>query len=317
MKTIKWDGQPISVPGMYSGIDIDIYHAAKICDGPSISSSGLRKITQESPAHFFAQWRGNPKAEPKPEARHYVFGRAAHHLHLGQANFSALFAVQPEEYEDEKTGEIKPWNNNAIPCRRWHAKRREENKGVLTVREAEQVVAMAERLHRQPIVAHGALNGLVERSLFWKDKKTGVWLKARPDTIPTASGDVVDYKTTQSVVWTDLVRTIYDYGYFQQGALIRDAFREVLGIDKEFSFSLVFQEKTDPYPVRVVALKDNDLALGAKVNRIAIDKFAACLKSGIWLGPGEAEEDATPIEMSEYAHKALEEYIIIINGSKP
>lgn len=316
MKTIKWTGKPISEPGIYSNIDIERYHSADICAGPSISSSGLRKITQESPAHFFASWRGNPKAAERKESRHFIIGRAAHHLHLGQENFSTLFAVQPEEYEDEKTGEVKPWNNNATPCKRWHAVRRKENKSVLTVKEAEQVVAMAERLHRNPIVAHGALNGLVERSLFWKDPKTGIWLKARPDTIPTSSGDVIDYKTTTSVVWTDLVRTIFDYGYFQQGALIRDAFREVLGIDKDFSFSLVFQEKQDPYAVRVVTMKENDLALGAKTNRIALDKFAACLKSGVWLGPGEAEEDAEPIEMSDYAHKALEDYIII-NGGKP
>lgn len=314
LKTIKWDGAPIAKPGMYSGIDLDLYHAPHICDGPSISSSGLRKIANESPAHFYAEWRGNPKAKERKEGRHFIVGRAAHHLHLGQADFSSLFCVQPETYEDEKTGEVKPWNNNAGACKRWTAKRREEGKSPLTVKEAEQVVAMAEELRRNPIVAHGALNGLVERSLFWKDERTGVWLKSRPDAIPTADGTFVDYKTTTSVVWEDLVRAVYDFGYHQQGALIRTAAREVLGIDKDFAFALVFQEKEPPYCVRVVTLKENDLDRGEKQNRLGIDTFARCVKTGVWLGPGGAHEDAEPIEMSERSQKMIDDRITIQGG---
>jgi hypothetical protein len=312
VKTIKWDGEPITKPGMYAGIDIDLYHAAAICDGPSISSSGLRTIFNESPAHFFARWRGNPNADEEKISRAFIVGRAAHHLHLGQAKFSDSFAIQPTEYEAD-AGEMKPWNNNAKECRKWQAARKEENRSVLTATEAEQIVGMAEELGRNPIVAHGALNGLVERSLFWKDAKTGIWLKSRPDAIPGDSGDFVDYKTTESVQWTDLVRTIGEYGYHQQGALVREAAREVLGIDNP-SFALVFQEKKKPYCVRVVTLKDSDLDRGKNANRLALDTFAQCMKAKHWPGPGGDREDAEYIEISDYMQKRIDDQITMQGG---
>ena len=312
MKSIRWEGETITKPGLYENIPIEIYHAGHICDGPSISSSGLRTIFNESPAHFFAQWRGNPLAEEQEERRHFIVGRAAHHLHLGQADFSSLFIVEPEEYEGDG-GEIKKWNNNARDCKIWHKRQRDAGKSVLKIKEAEQIVGMAAELSRNPIVAHGALAGLVERSIFWKDQKTGIWLKSRPDAIPGDSGDFVDYKTTESVEWTHLVRSIGDFGYHQQGALIRQAAREVLDI-KSPSFTLVFQEKKKPHCVRVVTLKDSDLDRGDKQNRIALDTFAACLKANHWPGPGGEREDAEYIELSEYAKKSIDDKITIAGG---
>jgi hypothetical protein len=305
MKTIQWDGKPISKPGIYAGIDIDLYHAAGICDSPSISSGGMRTIYNESPAHFFAEWRGNPKAVERKESRAFVIGRAAHHLHLGQDDFSSLFAIEPTEYEADK-GEIKPWNNNAKECRAWTSKRKEESKTILKPKEAEQIIGMAEELGRHPIVASGALNGAVERSMFWKDKKTGIWLKSRPDAIPGDSGDFVDYKTTDSVQWYDLMKSVASFGYHMQGSLICEAAREVLRVNNP-SFTLVFQEKAPPYCVRVVTLKESDLARGAKQNRMALDTFAECLKTGVWPGPGGLREDAEFLELPEWAQKQIDE----------
>lgn len=304
MKSIKWNGEPIKKPGMYEGIDLDLYHAPRITDGWSISSSGLRTISNESPAHFFAQWRGNPKAKPRKEGRHFVMGRAAHHLHLGQGNFSDHFAIEPVEYE-AKDGKMKPWHNGADACKIWNDARKEEGKGIITEAEAEAVIGMAEVLGMHPIVQAGALNGLVERSLFWKDAKTGIWLKSRPDAIPGDGGDFVDYKTTESVQWVDLMRSIYDYGYHQQGALILEAARTVLKIANP-SFTLVFQEKKEPYCVRVVVLKEDDLKRGAALNRKALDTFAKCLKEDHWPGPGGDREDAEYIEMPEWAQKSID-----------
>ena len=137
---IKWDGAQITVPGIYSNISLDDYHHPFICGGdiplpdghkiegittygPSISSSGLRTIFNKSPAHFYAEWGGNPKRTPRDDAEHFRVGRAVHHLMLGEKNFSKLFAVQPAEYEAEH-GILKPWNNNAHKCKAWNRARR-------------------------------------------------------------------------------------------------------------------------------------------------------------------------------------------------
>lgn len=306
-------GEKITKPGMYSGIDIETYHGQDICDGPSVSSSGLRQIFNESPAHFFAHWRGNTDRVEEKEARHYILGRAVHHLLLGQRGFRELFTVQPEDYENEKTGEVKPWNNNADVCRRWHDEQRKKNLAVLLPRELEQMQGMALVLGRHPIVKAGALNGKIERSIVFKDKETGVWVKVRPDAVPTDGADHVDYKTTTSVLWPDLVRTIGECGYHQQGALVRRAAREVLG-HANTTFTLVFQEKTEPYCVRVVTLKDSDLNRGERQNRIALDTFARCLKSGHWPGPGGDREDAEHIELSDREQQRIDDQITIMGN---
>jgi PDDEXK-like domain of unknown function (DUF3799) len=311
IQTTPWDGHAISKPGLYGALGLEAYHAANICNGPSISSSGLRAIFNQSPAHFFAEWRGNPNRVERGDSRHFIIGRAVHHLLLGEPFFAKLFAIQPEEYEGAK-GEMKPWSNNATDCKKWHAERRKEGRSVLTLEEIENIRGMAEQLGAHPIIRAGALNGLIERSVFWKDQ-SGMWLKSRPDSIPGDSGDFVDLKTTTSVRWGDLVRTIGDCGYHQQGALVRRAAREVLGIEHP-TFTLVFVEKKNPWCVRVVTLKESDLDRGDKQNRIATDQFAACLKAGRWPGPGADREDAEYIELSDRQQKVIDDQITILSA---
>ena len=312
MKVIKWDGKPISKPGIYSGIPLDTYHQPDICDGPSVSSSILRTIIGESPAHFYCYWLGNKNHVEKETPRHFVVGRAAHHLFLGEKFFTEKFVVQPEDYEDEN-GAIKKWTYGAKACKEWRDIQERTGRLILTAAEFEDIKGMAVELGMDPLVKEGALNGLIEHSIFWKDKKTGIWLKARPDTIPGDSGDFVDYKTTVSVQWHALERSIEDFNYHMQGALVLRGAREVLEMPNP-SFTLVWQEKKPPYCVRSTVLKDNEIAEGERGNRMAIDTFARCLKSGKWPGPGGDREDAVPIERSEAAQKRFEERLLIMGA---
>lgn len=311
MKSIDWDFTTITKPGLYGKVPIDLYHSGKICDGPSISSSGLRKIFSESPAHYWAESPLNPNRIEPDDKSHFTLGRAVHHLMLGEPFFAKLFAIQPAEYTTDD-GESKPWNNNAKKCREWHAVRAKEGRSVITGKEVEHIKGMAESLGKHPLIRAGALNGQIERSGFVKDKATGVWLKTRPDSIPTDSGDYTDLKTTTSVLWNDLVRTIGDFGYHQQLSLIRRVARE-LGLPFT-SATLVFIEKQPPYCVRVVTVKDHDLDRGEKQNAASLKIFADCLKSKHWPGPGGDLEDAEYIELSDFAQKRIDEKLTIMGA---
>lgn len=305
MKTVQWGGKQITRPGIYAGIPLAKYHDADICDAPSISSSHLRRLFSKSPAHFYAEWPGNPDYVEQRDKPHFILGRAVHHLFLGEKNFRSLFCIQPEEYPDRNTGVLKKWTYGSIYCQRWRDRMQRNGLSILTQNDFDNIRGMADSLARHTIVMDGALNGSIERSAFWKDKETGLWIKIRPDAIPTTSVDFVDLKTTTSVLYHDMQSAIGEYGYNQQGALICEGAKRILGIDNP-SFALVFIETTKPWCVRVVTLKDNELDRGEKQNRYALDTIARCLKSGKWPGPGGERADAEHIELPTWKQTQID-----------
>jgi hypothetical protein len=284
---VPWDGKPIDKPGIYSGIPINRYHSADICVGPSISSGGLRTIFGRSLAHYWATSPLNPdRADDEDEKEQFILGRAAHHLFLGEPHFKQTFAMRPVDMEDPKTGELKPWNGNRTVCREWLEARQRQRLTVLTPGQSENIVGMAKSLWAMPEVSTAGLlrGGRVELSFIWKDKETGVWLKWRPDTVPTDAWDFVDIKTTIDVRYFKLQRVIEDFGYHQQGGLGRTACREVLGIDMA-SFNLLFIEKTRPWATALAAVKDSELDRGERMNRHALRLFWRAWKNKEWPGP--------------------------------
>lgn len=303
IKSIKFDGKPIAKPGLYENVPIDFYHSAKACAGVSISSSGLRTLHAKSPKHYFDTSPYNPNREEPDEKEHFTTGRAVHHLMLGQPFFAKEFVIQPKEIADDE-GVLKPWHGSRTVCKDWMAVAAKHKKTVLSGKTVDHIKGMALSLGTNPFVRAGILNGLIERTIVYRDEETGIWVKTRPDSIPTSSADYSDLKTTLSVAWIDMMRTISDYGYHCQGALIRTAVEKVLKIDRKlFTFSLVFVEKTRPYCCRVVQLKPDDLDLGEQENRLALNRFAECVAKKEWPGPGEgpeATDDVPYIDLTDW-----------------
>jgi hypothetical protein len=302
INSIRWDGKPITRPGVYSRLPLDEYHRGDICDGPSVSSSTLRTVWNFSPAHAWSHSPLNPQRveEADVAARNWRnVGRAAHHLLTAEIGFADQFAVRPETVGGKK------WHGNLTEAKDWLAARKREGKTVLTPADVGAIKGMAVSIGACSLVQAGALNGLIERSFFWKDTETGLWLKARPDAIPSDSGDFTDLKTTRSVQYLDLQKSIADYGYHQQAALVLEG-ALALGIEAT-SFSLIWVEKTPPYCVRVTTIKDDDLARGAQQNRIALRTFADCLASGVWPGPGDDRDDAEYVGLPDWSKKQIDD----------
>jgi hypothetical protein len=305
LASIPWDGQRISVPGIYAGMPLVDYHRGDICDGPSISSSGLRLLWRKSPEHYWDSSPLNPLAERDDGDNHdFVLGRAVHHLVCGEAGFASMFIVRPNKAPDGKA-----WHGNNLSCQRWLERARAANKGVLKPDDVEVVKGMALALNRSPLVRAGILSGLIERSMFWKDRETGVWLKARPDVIPTASGDFADLKTTQSVLYPDLQSSLHTYGYVQQGALVLEG-AQALDIPAN-SFTLVWVEKSRPYCVDSSTLIDEDIARGIGMNRVALRKFKRCWVNKEWPGPSEGRADAAYLQLTDRARAYIDERLQI------
>lgn len=307
VKPIKWDGYKIKKSGVYSNMPLDAYHNPDICEGPSISSSGLRKLNPDtgSPAHFYANWAGNPNRTEQEDKRHFIVGRALHHLVLGEPFFAKLFCSQPEEYEDAKTGELKKWNNNANVCRAWHEARRKEGRLALSANEVEIIRQMAHSVGNNPLTKTGIFNGYIEHSIFWRDEETGIWLKWRPDSIPTDSADFGDLKTAHSIFLKDIVSAIREHGYYQQVALGRWACREVLGAEMG-EFRYLFVEKKDPWCTVDIEVEQEDIVRGERMNRACLRIFAKCLKDNRWPGPYEGSEGNMRAGLSDDAREQID-----------
>jgi hypothetical protein len=290
----------ISEPGVYA-LPIEVYHGQPTV-GPSISSSGLRTIWSQSPAHYFVDSALNPKRAPQPDRPAFALGRLAHKLLLeGSDGLADEFVTRPEQWSDWRTKAAQEWRDGQIAA----------GKTVITDADLAAVTGMAESLARHPLVEAGILDGFVERSLFWKDAETGVWLKSRPDVVPRASGLFSDLKTTNSVADSDLERSLADFGYHMQAGLVGMASEAVLGRPME-EFALVWVEKAPPHCVRVTVLTGEDLDRGRQQLRRAIDQFAECIAIGEWPGPGGSRRDAEYLTLPPWAAKQIDQRLEVI-----
>jgi hypothetical protein len=293
VKVTPWNGEKIGEPGVLRGLPISVYHS-DICAGPSISSSGLRAILNASPAHYWSDSPLNPERQERDASQALILGRGAHHLLLGESDFAKQFVIRPAKLNE------RDWNGNRADCKEWLKAVAEQGLTVLLPAQIEAIRGMALSLGQHPLVRAGILGGEIERSIIWQDGETGVWLKVRPDAIPSTDADFADLKTTTDVSFDAIVRAIGEFGYHVQGALVGMACRAVLGREME-SFSLVFVEKTPPHCVRIATLMPEDLALGEQQIRIALKLFKRCFDTGVWPGPGGTQSDAEYIGLTTWA----------------
>lgn len=289
----RWNREPIRAPGWYDGVPLSVYHSARITREPSVSSSGLRTLWAKSPKHFYASWPFNPSMDEdddEEESKAFILGRAAHHLFLGEDYFGLEFIQQP------KTIAGKAWHGNLTEAVAFKKQQLAAGRTILTAKDMKKIRGMAASLSRDQI-AVDLLQGPVEQTLIAQDPETGVWLRARPDVIPTADGMFADLKTTPSVVDVDLKWTLRDFGYHQQGALIWEIC-ELLKLPFD-GFVLVFIEKKSPYCTRVVEMTAEDLNRGRRQNRAMIRQVAKCIKENDWPGPGKADAELFSIPKTE------------------
>jgi hypothetical protein len=289
MKITRVKSLPISEPGIYRGIELSDYHSAAIVPSGefSVSSSDLRRAWSMSMAHFHDAWVHNPDRAEVKTTPAMVFGAAAHHLLLGEERFSTSYVQEPLEYRDLGTAKVRPWNNNATECREWHAKQKRAGRIALKYEHYERLRGMGRALALEPLVQNGILEGAIESTGIVKDKDTGLWIKVRPDVIPTKSGDFVDLKTIADISDRGIKRRMAESGYHMQAGLIW-LWADQMGLPFE-TFTLAFAESDRPFCVRMVPVSEVDLSLGLNQCRAMLKVIARCLDSGVWPGPGAGE----------------------------
>jgi hypothetical protein len=245
------------------------YHADPI-PGGSLSQSGAKLLLPPScPAIF--DWQRKHGRPPKAA---FDLGHAAHNQVLGTGPEIVTVAADDWRTKSAQTQRAEAYDRGAVP--------------ILTA-EAEQVRAMATALREHPIA--GKLfdpdRGEAEVSAFWRDDETGVTRRARfdflPHTVPGRRLVIPDYKTAASANPEKWVKRAADFGYHMQDVWYCDAAR-ALRLADDVAFVFIVQETTAPYLVSVIQLDVTARAIGALLNRRALNVYAECTASGVWPG---------------------------------
>lgn len=277
----------VDVEGAYDGIPDHVYHS----DKASLSSSGARKLLTTCPA-IFRHERDHPRSPTKA----FDLGHAAHSLVLGEgAELREIPAKILASNGAATTKEAKAFVEKA----------RAEDAVALKPDEYRQVHDMAAQITANPSAAFLLRSGVPERSLFWQDPATGMWLRARPDwTTSDATGRtvIVDYKTSTSANPDDFRSSAAKYGYHQQAPFYLDGMA-ALGVH-DCGFVFVVQDKSPPYLVSVVELTADAMLLGRDLNRRAIEIYAECTAADEWPAYGE---QIHLIDLPKWAYYSAEE----------
>lgn len=301
MQERAYTGGTITEPGIYKGISLSDYHEKRdLFDGPSISKSALKWLLPPhggSPKAFWGRWKWNPvHVEPKTTPA-LDFGKATHCLLLGDEVFAEKFCVRPEGYPDYRKAEAREWRDEM------------EANGltILTPDQIDRIKRIAADAATYPLVQQGILNGKIERTLCWKDPATGIWIKCRPDAVPSSSGIFCDLKTASSFDEDFLERQIFDAGYYLQAAMTRMVCRS-LKVPFE-TFALLYVLNDDVPDTAHAEIADFELDRGERAIRWCLDTIAACLKSGDWPGAQPFNNGERALQIKPWAKDRLDQFL--------
>lgn len=287
--------EKISQAGVYD-IPREQYHGDSAI-GPSLSASGAKTLVDSCPAVFWHESYLNPDyaAEQKTD---FDIGNASHLIMLEPEQWGArVVEVEANDYRTKAAQEARDAAYAA-------------GKTPLLPKHRDKIIAMHKALMRHPIARTAFTQGLPEQSYFCRDEKNGVWLKARPDFMPSHGKWIVDYKSTGSANPREFKKRAWDNGYAQQAAWYLDVVEAVTG-SRPDEFWFVAQETDAPHLVSVCKLDERALSWGAILNRRAIDVFAKCCAANSWPGyrdPQKPDRDAAfVISLPTYAEFQLEE----------
>jgi hypothetical protein len=282
-------GVIVTEPGVYD-MPEDVYHRDPV-PGGSLSVSGAKKLLPPScPAIFHYE-----RTHPKPPTHSMEIGTAAHKLVLGIG--AQLVIIDAKDYRTKAAQDTRDAARAA-------------GKVPLLPDQYAQAQAMADAVRAHPVAAalFNPDGGAPERSLFWQDELTGVWLRSRLDWLPhqvRAWGQrmvISDLKSTVSADKASVAKHMLSYRYFQQAPFYSDGVR-ALGLDDDPAFVFVFVESAPPHLISFATLDDDAMAYGRKQNREAIERYRDCTEAGVW--PGYSSEIQV-ISLPPWAYRQLE-----------
>lgn len=270
--------------GLVYGLENEDYHAS-----PGISNSWLSDMAR-SPAYCYGM-RMDPNRPPAEEKKGQLEGTLCHCATLEPGAFFDRYAVLPEDAPKRPTD--AQWNAknpgpSSVEAMKWWTTFGEDNAGkrIITAEQHATAFAQAASLRALPEIAELLSGGHPEVSAFWVDEETGELCRCRPDWVHPVGGNrviICDVKTYGDASPGEFARQVARKGYHRQDAFYSDGYAKAAGVEV---VGFVFGAVEDKWPFGACAcmLDDAGREKGRALNRVLLNQFAECKRTGVWPG---------------------------------
>lgn len=262
--------------GVFYDMPFDQYHAVN-----AVSNSAM-KLLARSPWHYKNRV---PVTPTKPMVR----GSLAHCAQLEPHAMAERYVVVPEDAPSKPSitqlNAKKP-SDETIATIKWWSDfgRANASRQIISANDYATVGAQLAAIDAVPELARYFSSGFGEISLFWIDRLTRVYCKARLDWMqPQADGRIVilDLKTAADDTPNGFSRSVATMGYHRQQAHYTAGAVETLGAEvAEFIFPVV--SSTPPILATPYRLDADTVLQGFDEVGELLQLYADCMRTGVW-----------------------------------
>lgn len=282
--------------GLIKDMSFADYHAVD-----AMSASGMRQLAR-SPWHY-------RNRVPTIPTRAMLNGTLAHCAVLEPDTLVSRYVVTPDDAPRRPTA--AQWNAkkpspDSIAAMAWWTdfKRKCEGRDIVAAEDYSITQQQLDAISADIELSELFSVGYSESSLFWVDKKTGVYCKARPDHVRIDSNTVkmADLKTTADDRPAMFGKSAASMGHHRQRAHYINGFERITGCHvTDFVFAVV--SSVPPVLAVPYRLVDEVVQQGEDECAELLELYAECCKRDHWPSYSPAER---MIDFPKYAKRSQE-----------
>lgn len=270
----------------WANISNEYYHSIK----DAVGSSQLKKIL-ESPLEYKYSLTA-----PREDKSYFDLGQAMHSVILEQK--TDRFICGPLV----SSKATKEWKDAKAAAA-------EQGKILLDIEQYESVMRGFDVFCQHPM-AHKLVSYCqkIEQSGFYKDEKSGLWCKFRPDgyCANDVDGDFIfDYKTAKAIDQRSIDNAIAAFGYHISAAHYIEGVKALTGREIKHYY-LCFQKSHGSMDRVVKVLDEESIITGKALRDKALLMIADCQDKNYWPGLSEQIEGCG---IAQWAHDKAGEFL--------
>lgn len=291
-------GLPIIVPQDFEnawieGITNEEYHS----DRSAVSSSGLKVLLKQTPAHFKAGWMiGNSEDSDK---EHFRYGSLAHMALLEPEKFRDSYVLEPIFEGLTKDGKMSTKSESARKQKQEWYDSLLPGTLVVTPKDFERITGSIDAILAHDKASKVIVGARTEISGCFREPITGMKCRIRPDILHLDKRVLIDFKTARDAsrgfFATEMARHMYHVSLAFYGMGIK----EITGWEPEI-YAILAVEKEPPYAVALYTIKQEAINTAKAWCLHGLETLKKCIETGVW--PSHQEGNAEEIDIPEWAH---------------